>query len=171
MYSKAKIGRHPIHPMFVAFPITFYLTTFVAFLVYQTASNDIFWFKLAYFCNFAGVVTALVAAIPGFIDWAFGIPRDTLAKKDGMIHMTLNLITLGIFATNAIMISGQWETGITGVGMSVVLTACGCITLMFAGFYGWKMVGQHKVGVLMTAEQERIQDRYENEEEPPVVFH
>lgn len=32
MYSKAKIAGHPIHPMLVAFPITFYIVSLIAFL-------------------------------------------------------------------------------------------------------------------------------------------
>lgn len=31
----------------------------------------------------AGVVTAVAAAIPGFIDWTLGIPARTAAKVDG----------------------------------------------------------------------------------------
>ena len=58
MYSKAKIAGHPIHPMLVAFPITFYVLTLVGFIVYATISPDIFWYKLSYFLNYAAIATA-----------------------------------------------------------------------------------------------------------------
>src|SRR6185436_4006263 len=73
MYSKAKVLGHPVHPMLVSFPIAFYTATLIAYGVYAATDNR-FWFQLGVVANFAGVVTALAAAIPGFIDWAFGIP-------------------------------------------------------------------------------------------------
>ncbi|MEK2646236.1 DUF2231 domain-containing protein [Bdellovibrio sp. BCCA] len=174
MYSKASIKGHPIHPMLVAFPITLYLVTFIAFAVYYYTSADIFWFKLGYFSNMAAVGLAVLAAIPGFIDWALGIPNKTEAKTDGLIHMSLNLITLALFAVNASMISGTWNEPPVNLGVTLILTGIGSLTLLGAGFYGWKMIGVHKVGVLMSAEQEEIQERYERKrphEEPPVIFH
>lgn len=170
MYSKAKIAGHPIHPMLVAFPITLYLLTFVAFVVYQTANPEIFWYKLAYFSNYAAVVLALIAAVPGFIDWSMGIPNKTEAKRDGLIHMSLNLVTLAIFAVNAYLIRGTWDAPLAGVTTQLWLTGIGSIILLAAGFYGWVMIGRHKVGVEMNPEQEKIQERKERREEPP-LFH
>ncbi|MGE5084998.1 MAG: DUF2231 domain-containing protein [Bacillota bacterium] len=181
MYSKAKIGGHPLHPMLVAFPITFYLATFGGFVVYQAVNPDIFWFKLAYFSNFAAVVSALVAAVPGIIDWTFGIPKGTAAKRDGLIHMSLNLVVLAIYAINAYAIWGTWETGKVGLSTNIFLTAVGSLLLTGAGFYGWKMIGDHKVGVDLSPAQERYQDLYEREvpfvpphekrNEQPPMFH
>ena len=173
MHSKVAIKQHPIHPMLVAFPITLYLLTFVAFAVYYFSDVGIFWYKLGFFSNMAAVLTALVAAVPGFIDWAIAIPNKTAAKKDGLIHMCLNLITLALFAVNAFMINGTWDAPSNLLGTSLVLTGIGCLVLLGAGYYGWTMIGIHKVGVAMSHEQEELQDRYEHEhkEEPPVVFH
>lgn len=175
MYSKTSIKKHPLHPMLVAFPITFYLVTFLAFATYNFISGDTFWYKLGYFSNAAAVITAVIAAIPGFIDWALGIPNNTEAKKDGLIHMLLNLVTLALFAINAALITGTWEEPPTlASGVSLFLTGVGCLILLGAGFYGWVMVGIHKVGVSMDTEQEEVQERYERKhphEEPPVIFH
>lgn len=181
MYSKVKIGGHPIHPMLVAFPITFYLLTFAGFFIFQTMSTEIFWFKLAYFSNFAAVGTALVAAVPGFIDWTFGIPKGTAAKRHGLIHMVLNLATLGIYAINAYLISGSWNTGLVGVGTNIFLTAVGSVILLGAGYFGWEMIAYHKVGVDMSPQQEKLQEGYEREvpfipsrerrNEPPNMYH
>ena len=173
MYSKASIKGHPIHPILVGFPITFYVLTFVGLCVYNFTSADLFWYRLAFFSNMAAIATALVAAVPGFIDWAVGVPNKTEAKKDGLIHMTLNLLTLAIFIGNGLMMNGTWDQPMNSLGSSIILTGVGCVLLMGAGYYGWTMVGIHKVGVSMSPEQEDIQERYENKrpEEPPVVFH
>ena len=74
MYSKVKIAGHPIHPMIIAYPVAFYTATLVCFIVYHSNLN-VFWFKVAVVANAAGVVMAVVAALPGFIDW-LGIPSE-----------------------------------------------------------------------------------------------
>lgn len=180
MYSKAKVGGHPIHPKLVAFPITFYFLTVLGFIVYQV-QPDVFWFKLAYFSNFAAVLTALVAAVPGFIDWAFGVPKETAARKDGLIHMVLNLITLGMFAINAYLIWGTWDAPYVGTGTNIFLTAVGALIVGAASYYGWVMIAYHKVGVDLSREQEILQEKYERESpfvpshekrnEPPTIYH
>lgn len=169
MYSKTKIAGHPIHPMLVGFPITFYILTFAGFLIFQTMSNDVFWYKLGYFSNYAAVISALVAAVPGFIDWSFGIPNGTGAKKHGRTHMILNLITLALYSVNAYIISGNWENPTVSLGSSLVLTAIGSLILIGAGYYGWDLIGRHKVGIQMSPDQEHLQERYEQEEPP--LFH
>ena len=168
MYSKAKIGDHPIHPMLVAFPITFYILTFVGFIVFSFISPNTFWYKLAYFSNFAAVGTALLAAIPGFIDWAFGVPRNTIAKKRGLIHMVLNLVTLALFVLSAYLIYGTWNSPQYPGNIVLLLTGAGALLVLAAGYYGWEMIGQHKVGVSMSPEQERLQNRYERGGPVPV---
>lgn len=171
MYSKVKVAGNPIHPLLVSFPITFYVLTLVSFIVYKSASPDIFWYKLGYFANYAAIVMALVAAVPGFIDWAFGIPKETAAKKRGLIHMSINLTILALYIANAFVIEGTWDTGKENLGVSFFLTAVGCILLMGAGYFGWQMVSKDKVGVDMTTEQANIQERYEREHKEPPLFH
>src|SRR5437588_116818 len=108
MNSKVKFMNHPIHPMLIVFPIAFYTATFASFIAYQ-ASMNVFWFQVGYVCNIAGVITALLAAIPGFIDWAIGIPSKHEAKRVGLVHMSLNVIALLLFAINAWVLSGQFN--------------------------------------------------------------
>lgn len=157
MYSKAKIGKHPIHPKLVPFPIVFYAMTFVAFSIYGFVNADIFWFKLAYFCNFAGVAMALLTAIPGFIDWAFGIPKGTAAKRRGLLHMSLNVATLILFAINAVRLSGTWDAPPSNVTNLWVISLLGFALTAVAGFHGWKLIAVHKVGVDLTPQQENIE--------------
>src|SRR3954471_9767519 len=100
MYSKWKIAGHPIHPMLIAFPVAFYVATLVAHAVYA-GNGDVFWFRVGHVANWAGVVTALVAAVPGFVDWT-GIPSRAPAKRTGLMHMVLNVVALVVFALNAV---------------------------------------------------------------------
>src|SRR5215203_739998 len=66
--STAAIAGHPLHHMLIVFPVAFLigaLGTDIAFLAVQ----DPFWAQVSYWLLIAGIVTALVAAVPGLIDF------------------------------------------------------------------------------------------------------
>lgn len=159
MYSKVKILGHPLHPMLVVFPVAFYTATLVAFIAYAANENP-FWFRLGVVANWAGVVMAAVAALPGFIDWAVGIPSRTPAKKTGLIHMGLNVTALLLFLVNAIVTTDRWDALIPPEGAGIALSAIGMVLTLAAGFFGWSLVQDHHVGVRLSPEQERLEPVY-----------
>jgi uncharacterized membrane protein len=159
MYSRAKILGHPIHPMLIAYPIAFYTATLVAYLVYIVHGNFV-WVNIAIAANVAGVVMAALAAVPGFIDWATGIPNDSAAKRHGTIHMALNVTALVLFLINAVTHVGYWDgTDRPHSGLGVVLAALGVACTIAAGYYGWTMVQNDHVGVQLSPEQERLETK------------
>jgi uncharacterized membrane protein len=158
MYSKAKIMGHPIHPMLVGFPVTFYTSTLIAFIVYS-ASHNRFWFDVAVVLNWAGVGTAALAAVPGLVDWATGIPRGAPAKKTGLIHMGLNVGALTAFLINALMATELWNEAAPNPGTGIVLSAIGVLLTLPAGFLGWSLVQDHHVGVRLTSAQEALEPK------------
>jgi uncharacterized membrane protein len=156
MYSKAKIFGHPIHPMLVGFPVAFYAATLVAFIAYG-AGGDLFWFRLGVVANAAAVIMAAVAAVPGFIDWAFGIPGGTRAKSTGLKHMLLNVSALVLFAINLGIYAGQWNEVLPSATTGVILSALGMGVVLAAGFLGWNLVQKHHVGVEAPNAEERLE--------------
>ena len=158
MYSKVKIAGHPLHPMLIAFPVALYTVTLIAFAI-CVARPDAFWFRVGWYANAAAVVSALVAALPGFIDWAFGIPRGTPAKSTGMAHMLLNVTALALFAINLFALRSELGSAAPRVGAMIALPILGMLLTLGAGFLGWKLVQTHHVGVDLTPEQERLEPR------------
>jgi uncharacterized membrane protein len=157
MYSKLKLFGHPIHPMLVAYPIAFYTSTLVAFLLYGLTA-DAFWVLVAIAANAAGVLMAVVAAVPGFIDWLVGIPSGTAAKRTGLIHLSLNVAALVVFAITLFSFLRRWDdpqnaTALLGILPSIV----GVGLTVAAGFQGWKLIQDHHVGVKLSREQERME--------------
>ena len=158
MYSKVKIAGHPLHPMLVGFPVTLYAVTLGCFAAYALGA-DAFWFRVGAYANLAGVILAAVAAVPGFIDWALGVPTGSPAKATGLAHMAFNVLALLAFGGNLLL---QWPQRLfpePRVGLSVVLPALGVLLTLAAGYLGWKMVQKHHVGVDLTPEQERLEPR------------
>jgi uncharacterized membrane protein len=145
MYSKVKIFGHPLHPMIIAFPVAFYTAAMVSYIVYNS-TLDVFWFKLAYVNNFAGVVMAAVAALPGFIDW-LGIPNNIKAKSTGVLHMSANILALICFLVNMVMVYNQWTVAQPDMRYSIPLTIVGFLFTIGAGYLGWTLVQTHHIGV------------------------
>jgi uncharacterized membrane protein len=154
MYSKIKILGHPIHPMLVAYPIALYTSTLVAYIIYA-ANKDPFFFKAAVAANIAGIVMAALTALPGFIDWAVGIPSGTAAKSHGLNHMLLNVTALVLFIINAIIHTGSWNNP-SGEASGIILALLGVLCTVGAGYFGWTMIQTDHVGVELSPEQERL---------------
>ena len=156
MYSKVKIFGHPVHPMLVSFPVALYTSTLVGFIIYAATGNH-FWLKLTIAANVAAVVMAVLAALPGFVDWAFGIPSGTPPKAHGLRHLLLNVGALILFAIDLFYYVGYWsgrqnESAVLGI----VLAAIGVLLTIAAGFFGWTLIQDDHVGVRLTREQEQI---------------
>lgn len=156
MYSKIELFGHPIHPMLVSFPVALYTSTLVAYIIYFIA-GDIFWFHLAFVLNVAGVLMALVTAVPGFLDWALGIPGGIPAKRHGLTHMILNVSALVIFFINLLFYAGQWNEVQPNVILAILLSLVGFVLTAGAGFFGYTMIQDDHVGVRLTPDQARFE--------------
>ncbi len=154
MYSKAKIMGHPIHPMLVTFPIAFYTSTLIAFIIYAVSGLP-FWFRVGIAANVAGIVMAVVAAVFGLIDWS-GIPgTDPAARSTGLKHMALNSTSLILFIICLILNAGQWSAVVPVMRGAIILSAIGFLVTIGAGYLGWTLVQTHHVGVQFNSEEER----------------
>jgi uncharacterized membrane protein len=98
MKSKVVVAGHALHPMLIVFPLGL-LVTSVAWDVVALASGNQSWGAIAYWTIVAGVVGALLAAVPGFIDW-LAIPRGTRARALGAWHMGINLVLVALFVVS-----------------------------------------------------------------------
>jgi uncharacterized membrane protein len=104
MKSRVLVARHALHPMLVVFPLGL-LATSVAWDICYLATGNPRWGMISFWTIVAGVVGALLAAVPGFIDW-LAIPRGTRARTIGLYHMVLNLAVLGLFVVSLLARSG-----------------------------------------------------------------
>jgi uncharacterized membrane protein len=96
MESKAKLFGHPIHQMLIAFPLGLLAMALIFDLIALAAG----WPKLheaAYYMIGAGVVSGLLAAVFGLVDW-IAIPGQTRAKRVGALHGGGNVVVVLLFA-------------------------------------------------------------------------
>ena len=69
MSTPASIARHPVHPILVTFPIGLWVFSLICDVIALFRAVDGLWNALAFYTMIGGVVGALLAAVPGFIDW------------------------------------------------------------------------------------------------------
>ena len=141
MESRAKLLGHPIHQMLVPLPFGL-LAMGVVFDILSIVFASAAWSQVAYWMIASGVLTGLLAAPFGFIDW-LGIPAGTRAKRVGAVHGIGNLFVLVLFALSWGMRGNTGELGT----YAFILSILGGALAMFTGWLGGELVDRMGVGV------------------------
>ena len=139
MRSPASIMGHPLHPMFVDLPIGMWIFSLVSDIVFRAGGNAA-WQSAALYSMGVGIIAALVAAVPGFVDLL--AIKDAVAKKIGVAHMCVNLVIVALFAINFFM----RVSNATGSG-PLLLSVIAIALLVVSGGLGGSLVHVHHVAV------------------------
>ena len=140
MRSKANIKGHPIHPILIPFPIAFLIGTLVFDVLSIVKKNAGFW-QTGSYLEIAGIITALIAAVPGIIDYFGTVPPQSSAKKRATAHGLVNLALVVVF-TVAYTLRGDSPAGII-IGLEVV----GAVMLFISGWMGGTLAYRNQIGV------------------------
>jgi uncharacterized membrane protein len=122
-----------MHPMLVGFPIGLWVFALVCDVV-RAVSGIAIWQTVATFCVAGGIVGALLAAVPGLIDY-FSID-ETEMKRIANLHLAVNLGAVVIFAINLWLRFRLPVESNVPLGLSVV----GVLAIGFGGWLGGEMV-------------------------------
>ena len=144
MQTPASIARHPIHPMLIVLPIGLWVFSLVCDIVVHVSSDETvqtLWFALAYYTMAGGLVGALLAAVPGLIDFLSLSPGRI--KKLATMHMALNLAVVALYAVNLWLRTTSPPSADLGFALSLLAV----VLLGFSGWVGGEMVHVHGVGV------------------------
>jgi uncharacterized membrane protein len=149
MSTPASIQKHPIHPMLVAFPIGLWGFSLACDIFYHAGPQNPFWKTLAFYSMAGGIIGALLAAVPGFIDYLS--LTDARAKKIATIHMVLNLVVVVMFVFNLGIRYNGFPSSDT---LGTLLSLAGVAGLCVSGWLGGALVFEHQVGVTMPKKEE-----------------
>jgi uncharacterized membrane protein/nitrite reductase/ring-hydroxylating ferredoxin subunit len=142
MKSKASIKSHPIHPILVAFPITLFTGTFVFDILTAITGNETF-ARTGLYLNIGGIACALLAAIPGIIDYFYTVPPQSSAKKRATKHGALNLLVTVLFTLSFFLKSDTGERSV----LMLVIEALAIGLMLTAGWLGGTLVYRNQIGV------------------------
>lgn len=145
MRSKASYDGHPFHTALIPFPFAF-LTGALVF----DAAGWLFgwedWIAIGKHLAAAGVLTAVIAAIPGLIDYLYTVPPNSSGKKRATEHMLFNLSAVALMAAALGM-----RLAAPPVGIVVVVESIAVALLLYGSSLG---------GVLVTRNQISVDHRY-----------
>lgn len=141
MRTPASIAGHPIHPMLIVFPIGLLIFSLLCDLIALLSAEPAIWHAVALFTMIGGFIGALIAAMPGFIDF-LSITEDR-TKKVAIMHMAFNLIVVTLYGVNLwLRLNGE---EINGTPLVLSLVAVGLLGV--SGWLGGQLVYKHGVGV------------------------
>lgn len=142
MRSAAHLKGHPIHPMLVAFPIAFLTGAFGFDVAYWLTGQGAFW-TTGYYLALLGVLTAVVAAVPGLLDYLRVVPPRSSARNRATLHLVLNVGVLVLFGA-ALLVRGEPLPRLSTV---LLLEAVGAALLAISGWLGGELAFKNQLGV------------------------
>jgi uncharacterized membrane protein len=147
MESRAKLVGHAVHPMLIVFPLGLLGMAAIFDIIYLvTGTRDLA--TASYWMIAAGLITGLLAAVFGLMDW-LAIPGGTRAKKVGLLHGVGNVVVVGLFIIAWLVRmnarAGAVEYAPNGVPM--VLEIVGLLLALVTGWLGGELVERLGIGV------------------------
>lgn len=144
-FLEGKPFRHPLHPFLAHFPIGLFLFSFLLDLATWVLPPYSGLVRAAFYSMALGIVTALIAALPGVVDYT-GMRRDHPAKKTATAHMLLNFAAVGLYALNlGLRFADLDELRTPALPFLLSLTAVALLSV--SGYLGGAMVYDDGISV------------------------
>ena len=149
--SKAAVHGHPLHPMLIPLPIGMLVALLASDIAFW-ATRDPFWARASLWLSAAGLVTGLVAAVPGIIDFA---ARERIrALSTAWIHGIGNVVAMLLTLWSVLHRSSDAVAGALPLGLilSIVVVAI----LLVTGWLGGELSYRYKIGVIEDSGSARL---------------
>lgn len=143
MRSKASYKGHPIHPALIPFPLAFLIGAF-GFNTAGIVFDDVALHHTGAWLTVAGIAGALLAAVPGFIDYLYTVPPNSTGKRRATKHMIVNLSAVVLFALSLAIRGG---IGSEAAPLNVLIELGGVALLTAGGWMGGVLVGRNQISV------------------------
>lgn len=139
-----RLGRHPLHPALVHFPVACWTAAPAADLLQRLLGGELWW-RLAFWTIAGGVTLALPAMAAGFLD-LLALPGDHPGQRTGQRHLLLMGATWSVFVIDLLVRS---PTAPSGPGLAVAgmsLSLAGFALLLAGAYAGAQLVYRYGVG-------------------------
>lgn len=143
MRSKASVGGHAIHPMLIPFPIGLLVAGFGFDLLGRLAERPAWWTTGGYLIP-VGIVAALLAAVPGFVDYVRTVPPRSSGKRRATKHMLANLGAVTLFAAAWLLRGAPADPP---GDVTLLLEGAGAALLGVGGWLGGVLVERNQISV------------------------
>ena len=127
--------------MLVALPIGLWVFSIVSDLIFKVGFGSPVWNDVAFYTLAGGIIGALIAALPGFID-LMGL-RNPKTMTIAIWHMFINLLVVALYCFNFWMRMHRPP----GDNLPIVLSAIGIVLIIISGWLGGELVYVRGVAV------------------------
>ncbi len=115
-------------------PIGLWIFSLVADLIFKFGLGGAIWNDVAFYTLGGGILGALLAALPGFIDLTD--IRNPKTKSIAIWHMLINLLAVAVYALNFWLRLHRPA----GDNLPILLSVVGVILITISGWLGGEMV-------------------------------
>ena len=158
MRSKLNVGGHPLHVIYVDFPIAFWTGSFLADVLYLWR-GDLYWFDVAFHLMIAGLAFSVLAASTGLFDYWKTVPPHSDAKSTARTHGLVNGGIVLLYLGNTWLRTSDVVTTGNGWWIAFGLSILGVALLVYTGYLGGDLVYNYRMGV-----------RHKNVEGRPTIY-
>ena len=141
MASTASFKGHPLHPILIPLPIGLWIFSIVSDLIFKFGFGGPVWNEVAFYTLGGGIVGALIAALPGFIDLT-GLTNPK-TKTIAIWHMMINLLAVALYCINFWLRTQRAP----GDNLPILLSAIGIGLIIISGWLGGELVYVRGVAV------------------------
>jgi nitrite reductase/ring-hydroxylating ferredoxin subunit/uncharacterized membrane protein len=142
-FLQGKPFGHPLHPALVHFPVGLFLLSLTLDIVSYIWDNEApVLVRASFYAMALGFGIGLLAILAGLADRS-DIRLDHPARQTVNIHMTLNLIAMGLFGLNLLLRARQPDLSPT----PLIISFAGAAIILVSSYLGGTMVYDNGVGV------------------------
>jgi uncharacterized membrane protein len=147
MSSPASFKGHPFHPMIIPLPIGLWIFSIISDLSFKFGYGGAIWNDVAFYTLAGGIVGALIAALPGFVDLT-GLTNPK-TKTIAIWHMIINLAAVSLYCVNFWLRLHREP----GDNLPILLSAIGIGLIIISGWLGAELVYVRGVAVKQPPDQ------------------
>lgn len=147
MSSPASFKGHPLHPVLIPLPIGLWIFSLISDLIFKFGYGGAVWNDVAFYTIAGGIVGALVAALPGFVDLTSLTNPKT--KSIGIWHMLINLLAVAVYCVNFWLRMHRAP----GDNLPIALSIAGVVLITVSGWLGGELVYVRGVAVKQPPDQ------------------
>jgi uncharacterized membrane protein len=133
-------GR-PLHPMLVHFPVALYPASLVFDALSHLSDDGNPFVRGAFTLIVIALAVSVAAVAAGFADFLL-IENGSRTWRIAVLHMSVQLVTGGLFLANAVLRGRDLDVTATPVG-PIILSLVGLLTLTLGAALGGELVYRH----------------------------
>jgi len=141
MSAPASFKGHPFHPIIIPLPIGLWVFSIVSDFIFKLGWGSPIWNDVAFYTLAGGIIGALIAAVPGFID-LIGL-QNPKTKSIAIWHMFINLLAVALYCVNFWLRTQRAP----GDNLPILLSAIGIVLIIISGWLGGELVYVRGVAV------------------------